>query len=160
MADYLQAYLDLQKAVERADFFRYLVVLRYGGLYADTDVQCMSPIHTWSLVPRGSAMVVGIEAEFETPEEAFRRTYARQQQVRARTIQYPCGLDKGLGAALPKIERLLKRMTALSVRAKEVRVCLISGVHRTTLNAIHGTLAHATTGASRLKPRPKNFLVD
>lgn len=101
MADYLRAYVELRKAVERADFFRYLVVLRYGGLYADTDVQCMSPIHTWSLVPRGSAMVVGIEAEFDTPEEAFRRTYARQQQVqRARTVQDPCGLDVGLGAAL------------------------------------------------------------
>ena len=101
MADYLQAYLEFQKAVERADFFRYLVVLRYGGLYADTDVQCMSPIHTWSLVPRGSAMVVGIEAESDSRKEALSRMYVRKKQVqRARTVQHPCGLDVGLGAAL------------------------------------------------------------
>jgi mannosyltransferase OCH1-like enzyme len=96
----------LQKAVERADFFRYLIVLKYGGLYADTDVQCMSPVDRWALVPPGSvraspfshslvsrtqpplssalthqAMVVGIEAEFPTAKEAFQQTFARQRQV-------------------------------------------------------------------------------
>jgi hypothetical protein len=48
--EYLQAYTALPKAVERADFFRYLVILRHGGMYADTDVECMMPIDTWSQV--------------------------------------------------------------------------------------------------------------
>jgi mannosyltransferase OCH1-like enzyme len=46
-AEYLQVYKDLPKAVERADFFRYLVILRHGGMYADSDVECMMPIEQW-----------------------------------------------------------------------------------------------------------------
>lgn len=40
-------YQTLPKAVERADFFRYLVILRHGGMYADSDVECMMPIEEW-----------------------------------------------------------------------------------------------------------------
>ena len=40
-------YRTLPKAVERADFFRYLVILRHGGMYADSDVECMMPIEDW-----------------------------------------------------------------------------------------------------------------
>ena len=37
--EYVAAYEGLQLAVERADLFRYLVVLRHGGLYSDTDTE-------------------------------------------------------------------------------------------------------------------------
>jgi hypothetical protein len=54
-------------------------------VYADTDVECMFPIDThWLNVTSTAAMVVGVEAEFDTLEEATRRTYARQKQVRQR----------------------------------------------------------------------------
>ena len=36
--EYYDAYAGLPKHVERSDFFRYLVVLREGGVYADIDV--------------------------------------------------------------------------------------------------------------------------
>jgi mannosyltransferase OCH1-like enzyme len=86
--EYLQAYLDLPKAVERADFFRYLVVLRYGGLYADTDVECMSSIDdAWVRVPANTTMAVGTEAEFRSMEEATKRSYVRQRQVDATPTQ-------------------------------------------------------------------------
>lgn len=81
-SEYLQAYLDLPKAVERADFFRYLIVLRYGGLYADTDVECMSSIdNSWFDVPANTTMAVGIERAFSSLELALNNTYVRQRQV-------------------------------------------------------------------------------
>ena len=77
--EYAEAYRGLPKDVERADFFRYLVVLRYGGLYGDIDTECRVPIE--SLISPGDAMVVGYEAEFPTWEIAWNRHYARKRQV-------------------------------------------------------------------------------
>ncbi|KAK3258056.1 hypothetical protein CYMTET_32884 [Cymbomonas tetramitiformis] len=42
--EYLEAYRGLPKDVERADFFRYMVILRYGGVYADMDTECRQPL--------------------------------------------------------------------------------------------------------------------
>lgn len=36
-------------AVLRSDFWRYLVLAVEGGVYADTDVECMKPIDQWGL---------------------------------------------------------------------------------------------------------------
>ncbi|GAA5871113.1 hypothetical protein JCM16303_001693 [Sporobolomyces ruberrimus] len=36
-------------AVLRSDFWRYLVLAVEGGVYADTDVECMKPIEEWGL---------------------------------------------------------------------------------------------------------------
>jgi mannosyltransferase OCH1-like enzyme len=35
-------------AVQRADFFRYIVLHEYGGVYADADVDCLVPIVDWA----------------------------------------------------------------------------------------------------------------
>ena len=35
---YLQLFNSFPKNVERADFFRYLVLYHYGGVYVDIDV--------------------------------------------------------------------------------------------------------------------------
>ncbi|GAA5850867.1 hypothetical protein JCM8547_009114 [Rhodosporidiobolus lusitaniae] len=60
-------------AVLRSDFWRYLVLLSEGGVYADTDVQCIRPIERWaedvswdgkrpdSYYP--PSLIVGIEAD-------------------------------------------------------------------------------------------------
>jgi len=42
--EYQRAYEALPHNVERADFFRYMVVLRHGGVYADVDVECRRPL--------------------------------------------------------------------------------------------------------------------
>lgn len=42
--DYLDDYLRLPFPVMRADFFRYAVIYRDGGLYADIDMQCLRPV--------------------------------------------------------------------------------------------------------------------
>jgi inositol phosphorylceramide mannosyltransferase catalytic subunit len=63
--------------VQRADLFRYLVVHRYGGVYADVDMECLRPIAPL-LVDR--ACVFGVEARFG---EALRRKlkYRKPYQV-------------------------------------------------------------------------------
>ena len=54
----LDVYCGL-RPVERADLWRYLVVLERGGVYSDIDTVCRAPIETWS----GAAdeLVVGLE---------------------------------------------------------------------------------------------------
>jgi mannosyltransferase OCH1-like enzyme len=41
--EYLDLYEDL-KPVEKADVFRYLILHKYGGIYADIDTECLRPI--------------------------------------------------------------------------------------------------------------------
>lgn len=41
--EYLDLYEDL-KPVERADIFRYLILHKHGGIYADIDTECFKPM--------------------------------------------------------------------------------------------------------------------
>jgi mannosyltransferase OCH1-like enzyme len=66
--------------VERADFFRYMVVLKHGGAYADIDTECRVPLDTY--LRATDTMVVGWENEFATDEAAFARHFVRRRQVR------------------------------------------------------------------------------
>lgn len=47
----------------KADFWRYLALKQFGGLYVDIDTVCLKPIETW--IDEDSLMNVGIE---EFPE--------------------------------------------------------------------------------------------
>ena len=73
------AYRALPKDVERSDFFRYLVVLRYGGVYADVDTECRAPLD--ELLLPTDTLVVGWENEFSTASRAAARKYVRKRQV-------------------------------------------------------------------------------
>ena len=77
--EYAAAYAALPKHVERADFFRYLVVLRHGGVYADVDTECRTPLD--SIISPTDTLVVGWENEFSTAPLAARRKYVRKRQV-------------------------------------------------------------------------------
>ncbi|KAG2439252.1 hypothetical protein HXX76_004613 [Chlamydomonas incerta] len=77
--EYMDAYVSLPKDVERSDFFRYMVVLRLGGVYADIDVELRQPLD--SIVTPTDTLVVGWEAEVATDAEAFKRHFVRKRQV-------------------------------------------------------------------------------
>ncbi|KAK9834954.1 hypothetical protein WJX84_011882 [Apatococcus fuscideae] len=78
--EYFDAYRNLGKDVERSDFFRYLVVLRLGGVYADVDTECKRPLDPF-IQPKDT-LVAGWENEFPTPHEAITvRHYARTRQI-------------------------------------------------------------------------------
>ncbi|GAA6030087.1 hypothetical protein JCM8097_009249 [Rhodosporidiobolus ruineniae] len=60
-------------AVLRSDFWRYLVLAVEGGVYADTDVECLKPVERWGEDPSWEgkrpdtytppSLIVGIEAD-------------------------------------------------------------------------------------------------
>lgn len=77
--EYLEAFKALPKEVERSDFFRYLVILKYGGVYADVDTECRQPLESF-LLPTDT-LVVGWEADYEQPEQAFLKHMVRQRQI-------------------------------------------------------------------------------
>lgn len=58
---HLETYLALNP-VERADFWRYLVVLHHGGLYSDADTICRKPLSDW-IAPEDEAMI-GIDGDY------------------------------------------------------------------------------------------------
>ena len=65
--------------VERSDFFRYMVLLRYGGVYADIDTESRQPVD--SLLKPEDTLVVGWENEWPTQSSAFDHHYVRRRQV-------------------------------------------------------------------------------
>lgn len=42
-------FINVPVGVMRGDMFRYLVVFRFGGVYADLDARCLKPISSWML---------------------------------------------------------------------------------------------------------------
>jgi mannosyltransferase OCH1-like enzyme len=59
--DLLPIYQGLPTNIERTDTWRYLVLHKLGGVYADSDVKCMQPISTWNQEHSfDAALMVGI----------------------------------------------------------------------------------------------------
>ncbi|KAJ3209955.1 membrane-bound alpha-1,6- mannosyltransferase Initiation-specific [Dinochytrium kinnereticum] len=44
----LEVYDSFERSVEKADFWRYLIIYLKGGVYIDSDVAPLQPIDTWS----------------------------------------------------------------------------------------------------------------
>ncbi len=63
--------------VMRSDLFRYLAVHRFGGVYADTDVECVRPFTP--LLTLGGA-ILGVEARLTRARQA-ELGYARPMQI-------------------------------------------------------------------------------
>ena len=38
------------RSVRKFDFIRYLIIFHHGGIYADSDITCKSPISNWGLL--------------------------------------------------------------------------------------------------------------
>ena len=45
--DYLQAFEKIKHGASKADLWRYLVMFKYGGVYADVDCICVNPLQEW-----------------------------------------------------------------------------------------------------------------
>lgn len=71
---YLDAYLAFPKPVERADFFRYLIVYHYGGVYADLDTSCEKSL--LELIRPEDEVIIGLEAD-ETEVSAHKYNLVR-----------------------------------------------------------------------------------
>ena len=131
------------RPVERADFFRYAVIHKYGGYYADIDVECIRRLDDWDT---GTAdMVVGIEAEFDTFAAARKRKFARQLQY----VQWVFAARPGhpvLADALQRIHFNLNyrnvsktlEMTGPGVFTDSVQAFINAGCHNGSLLVLPG----------------------
>lgn len=80
-----QAFEALPKAVLKADFFRYLILLARGGIYTDIDTTALKPVADWiptNMQPFGLA--VRNEADPDRPD--WHDWYARRIQFCQWTI--------------------------------------------------------------------------
>lgn len=47
--EWYDIFVNLPVGVMRGDLWRYMIVYKYGGVYADLDTECLIPISTWML---------------------------------------------------------------------------------------------------------------
>jgi len=45
--DFVEGYSKLQYGASKADLWRYLIIYKYGGVYADLDCLCKTPLKEW-----------------------------------------------------------------------------------------------------------------
>lgn len=45
--EYLEGYNNLKYGASKADLWRYLIIYKYGGVYADIDCMCINPLREW-----------------------------------------------------------------------------------------------------------------
>jgi mannosyltransferase OCH1-like enzyme len=72
---YLDIYDSFGFGVQRADFFRYLVVYHHGGLYADVDMECLKPLHTFFELDGAIFCVEGYLTRTRQTELAYRHPF-------------------------------------------------------------------------------------
>ena len=53
--DYVEGYKKIKYGASKADLWRYLIIYKFGGVYADMDCRCVNPLRQW--VDPGAAFV-------------------------------------------------------------------------------------------------------
>ena len=71
------AFLKLPLTVQRTDLFRYMVLYKYGGTYADIDTSCLRPINDWTTSP-STSVILGLEWNFQYLNNIERRLMLQQ----------------------------------------------------------------------------------
>ena len=77
-------WLHSMSNILRADFFRYLVLLDFGGYYADIDVTCDQPIDEWLLCARAERAASPFASALSTDSHAPAGLQALQQLLQCR----------------------------------------------------------------------------
>ncbi|MEO1562243.1 MAG: glycosyltransferase [Pseudomonadota bacterium] len=102
--EYLDLYNSYEANVQRADLFRYIVVSKMGGLYADIDTDCLSPL---TPLENETRLVVCDEPTLQSEREAPRGFIPLQLNA---TFASPAGH--------PFWPTLLEKMARVSERIK------------------------------------------
>lgn len=74
--EYLEVYASFPKPVEKADFFRYLVIYHFGGVYADLDTSCEKTLDM--LITPEDEIIIGLEADV-SEEYAKKHHWAKRK---------------------------------------------------------------------------------
>lgn len=86
--DVINAYDTLPSKVLKVDFFKYLILLARGGVYADMDTDPLQPVPNWipeGMDPGNIGLIVGVEHEAENPD--WKSRYVRRLQLGTWIIQ-------------------------------------------------------------------------
>ena len=84
---FLEIYNSMEKPVMKADMFRYLVVYKYGGVYADIDTLCLKSLND---LLDDSQMIVGIDLDFNNKLLRFSPMYKyyKKNNINKQYAQY------------------------------------------------------------------------
>ncbi len=110
-SSFLHLFKSFPKNVEQADFFRYLILYHYGGVYVDIDVECVVPLDQW--LGSEVRLVIGMENEFRDNWEAMVRDYPRRRQYQQWAIMSSKGHPL-FDLVLRRIEQHFQSETAAS----------------------------------------------
>lgn len=84
----IEAYNALPSKILKLDFFKYLILLARGGVYADMDTNPLQPVPNWipeNIDPGDVGLIVGVEHDAESPD--WRSRYVRRLQLGTWIIQ-------------------------------------------------------------------------
>lgn len=128
--DVLEAYNALPLPVLKADFFRYLILLARGGIYADIDTTALKSTTEWlpEEVPRSSVgLIVGIEADADRPD--WTEWYSRRVQFCQWTIQAKPGhpVLRNLVATITEDTLRMKKLGILKVHKMDKSIVEFTG---------------------------------
>lgn len=76
-----KAYKSMPKPVLRADYFRYIVLYLFGGIYSDTDTVCQKSFDSWILADSDIQLIAGLELDQLENDNWHHSSYARQLQI-------------------------------------------------------------------------------
>jgi len=76
--EYLELYQLVPNGAMRSDIFRYLMIYKYGGVYADIDTMCLRPMKGWHDEHMEIGLMVGIEADLSDQEDWQGKGWSRQ----------------------------------------------------------------------------------
>lgn len=62
--DFLPGWQKLKHGAAKADLWRYLVMFRYGGVYADLDCFCCAPLREWISPEAAYVTQLGVNKDF------------------------------------------------------------------------------------------------
>mgnify|MGYP001190245624 FL=1 len=110
--DVLEAYESLPSKVLKVDFFKYLILLARGGVFADMDTNPLQPVPNWipeNIEPHKIGIIVGVEHDASSPD--WRSRYIRRLQFGTWIIQSKPGH--------PIIREVVAKITEVTLKRKK-----------------------------------------
>lgn len=107
----IEAYDSLPTSILKIDFFKYLILLARGGVWADVDTDLLQPVPNWipeNVSPKEIGLIIGIEHDSKTPD--WRSSYLRRLQFGNWVVQAKPGH--------PVIREMVARVTETTLEKK------------------------------------------
>lgn len=109
----LEAFNSLPTRILKIDFFKSLILLARGGVYADMDTAPLQPIPNWipeALTPEQIGLIVGIEHD-AAPNTNWKKNYIRRLQFGNWIVQSKPGH--------PAVREIVAQITEITLKRKE-----------------------------------------